>query len=336
MRSHGSSSFRLCSRRGGRRLLRSGGSIQKWRPLLPCSAPHAAGTSSGAGAYAHTGVMTDPNTAGIRRKRPGLAPKRELRDLAAAVQPLSGPLDLVHVTSVGAGREIVSLGQIEARPCVVFKRDLVYMFLARPAYRFRNGHAKSDQINRFPCAFVFRPDKLGPPFHIYPFDTGAGASGRYGDTVDPHVYLEDYELTPDLQAAQRHITWAFGGNRQYFEGDLSPGLMQGLHAWQSVGRGWLAIAGLAATGSNRPDKRASAIEIAYSKHLPLKGHARLAIFPQQLIEDDRGKHSAFIEALTKCGLPWETYDRRPNEAPDFFMDEVTRLVHRSLQDAGQL
>jgi hypothetical protein len=223
--------------------------------------------------------MPDANPVGIGRRRYGLSPKHELRDLAADAQPLPTPLDLVHVTSVGAGREIVSLGQIDATYCDVFKRDLVYMFLARPAYRLRNGAAKSDQINRFPCAFVIRPDKLEAPFHIYPFDTGAGISGCYGDTVDPHVYLEDYELDPTLPAAQRHIAWAFGGNRQYFEGDLIPGLVQRLHAWQSVGRGWLAIAGLAATGSNRPDKRASAIEVAYSKHLPLKRHVRLVIFP---------------------------------------------------------
>ena len=280
--------------------------------------------------------MRDPNPAGIQRRRSGLATKRELRDLSANSGPVPEPLDLVHVTSVGAGREIVSLGQIETRPCAVFRRNLVYMFLARPAYRLRNGDAKSDQINRFPCVLVFRPNRLGPPYHIYPFDTGAGASGCYGDTVDPHVYLEDYELDPDPLAAQRHIAWAFGGNRQYFEGDLIPGLMKGLHAWQSVGLGWLTIAGLAATGSNRPDKRASAIEVAYSNHLPLKGHARLAIFPQQLIEDDRGKNSAFIEDLEKHGLPWETYDWRPNETPDFFMDEITRIVRRSLEDAGQL
>ena len=124
-----------------------------------------------------------------------------------------------------------------------------------------------------------------------------------GTPLIPHVYLEDYEVEPNLSAAQRHIAWAFSGNRQYFEGDLIPGLAQGLRAWQSVGLGWLTIAGLAATGSNRPDKRASAIEVAYSKHLPLKGHACPAIFPQQLVEDDRGKNSAFIEDLTKHGLP---------------------------------
>src|SRR6516164_5591002 len=110
--------------------------------------------------------MTEPNPGGIRRRRHGLAPKRELRDLAADAQPLPAALDLVHITSVGAGREIVNLGRIEARPCVVFKRDLVYMFLARPAYRLRNGDAKSDPINHFPCAFVIRPDKRASAIEV--------------------------------------------------------------------------------------------------------------------------------------------------------------------------
>jgi hypothetical protein len=109
---------------------------------------------AGLGKCAHS-WMTDPNPVGIRQRRPGFAPNRALRGLAAKAGSLPGPLDLVHLTSVGAGRKIVSLGQIEARPCAVFKRDLVYMFLARPAYRLRNGGAKSDQINRFPCALLF-------------------------------------------------------------------------------------------------------------------------------------------------------------------------------------
>ena len=90
------------------------------------------------------GVMTDSKSAGIRRRRPGLPQKRDLRDLATNARPQQASLDLVHITSVGAGREIVSVGQIETRRCEVFRRDLVYLFLARPAYRLRNGDAKSD------------------------------------------------------------------------------------------------------------------------------------------------------------------------------------------------
>jgi hypothetical protein len=51
---------------------------------------------------------------------------------------------------------------------------------------------------------------------------------------------------------------------------------------------------------------------------------------------DREKNSAFIEELKKSDLSWKTYDWRPNETPDFFMDEIARIVRRSLEDAGQL
>jgi hypothetical protein len=274
---------------------------------------------------------------GINRRRRGLAANRELQSLAAGANPLPRPLDLVHVTSVGAGREIISLGQIETRLCASFKSELVYLFLARPAFRLRNGEAKSDQINRFPCVFVLHGDSLGdPPFHIYPFDTGAALDGRYGDIVDPHVPLEDYELEPNLQAAQRHIVWAFGGNSQYFDGALRPGLMSSLPHFRSVGRGYLTIAALASTGSNRPDKRASAIEIAYSRHLPLKDHLRVVIIPQQLIEEGGETNRRLLDQLEQQHLQWKTYDWRPYETPDSFMDEITQIVRRILVDAGQL
>jgi hypothetical protein len=50
--------------------------------------------------------MPDANPVGIRRRRYGLSPKHELRDLAADAQPLPTPLDLVHVTSVGADEKL--------------------------------------------------------------------------------------------------------------------------------------------------------------------------------------------------------------------------------------
>ena len=49
--------------------------------------------------------MTDHNRTGIQPRRAGLARKLKLRELAAKAQSLPAPLDLVHVTSVGAGRE---------------------------------------------------------------------------------------------------------------------------------------------------------------------------------------------------------------------------------------
>lgn len=276
---------------------------------------------------------------GIPRRPRGLPSKRELVELAAESRSnvlLDAP-DLVHVTAVGWGRRIVSSGRIETRRCPAFDRELLYAFLARPAYRFRDGDMKTAQMSRFPFVFVISPGTLPPPYHVYPFDTGACVAGVYGDVPDPTIYLEDYELTPTIEAALQHVAWAFGSKSAYFEGTLRSGLADSLPEWRCVGRSWIDIANLAATGRDKPDARASAIELAYSQSIDLKqGHVRLAIFPQQLLEDARGDNTEFLNDIKKLGVPTKTYDWRANETPDSFMDEITRIVRDHLEDSGQL
>lgn len=282
-----------------------------------------------------SGVMNNS----IPRRPRGLPAKRELEELAAGllVNQASDGCDLIHVTPVGWGRRIVSSARIEARHCQIFGHDLVYTFLERPAYRFRDGDLKSDQVSRFPFVFILSSEHLGPPHHVYPFDTGAAVAGLYGKTADPTVYLEDYELSPTLIGALKHIAWGFGSNSAYFEGTLKADLAERLPNWNVVGRGWTAIAGLASVGHDRPDARAAAIEIAYRGHINLKQHhARLAIFPLQFIEDECGSNSEFLDQLKALNLTYKTYNWRPNETPDSFMDEVTRIVREHLEEIGQL
>jgi hypothetical protein len=278
--------------------------------------------------------MRDTNQ-GIKRRSSRLPPKHELREIAAGVD-LPPMLDLIHVTATGRGEEIIRAQQIETRRCSIFDHDLVYTFVGRPAYRMRNGQIKQDQISRFPFVFVISPEKLELPYHLYPFDTGAAVEGRYDEAADPYVPLEDYELAPELSAAQRHISWQFGNNASYFDGDPKPGLMGEMPHFKMVVRACLKIANLAATTSNRPDKRASAIEVAYDIHIRLKDHVRLVILPQQYLEDLGHLNIAFISELNALGLKWETYDWRPNEMPDTYVDDITRIVRRHLQNVGQL
>lgn len=276
---------------------------------------------------------------GIPRKPRGVPSKRELVELAKAARHNASPeaLDLVHITSVGWGRRIITAAKIETRYCTVFSRNLTYAFVARPAYRFQDGDTKQHQISRFPFVFVISPSTLPAPFHVYPFDTGACVAGIYGGVPDPTVYLEEYELTPTIEAALHHIAWAFGTKSAYFEGTLIAGLAETFPAWRSVGRGWIDIASLAATGHDRPDARASAIEVAYEQSIDLKqDHVRLAIFPQQLLEDVRGDNTEFLAEITKLGFATKTYDWRPNETPDSFMDEIASIVRIYLEGSGQL
>ena len=120
---------------------------------------------------------------------------------------------------------------------------------------------------------------------------------------------------PKLAAAQRHISWQFGNNAAYFDGDAKPGLIDEVPHFKMVVRACLKIAALAATGANRPDKRASAIEVAYDTHIPLKDHVRLVILPKQYVEDLGHRNTALIAELDALGLIWEPYDWLPNETP---------------------
>lgn len=269
----------------------------------------------------------------MRRPR-GVPIKRELVELATEACPTISidPPPLVHVTSVGWGRRIVDSGFLAAQPCGVFNEELVYTFLARPAYRFKRGGEKTEQINLFPFAIVLSPEALPSPYHVYPFDTGAYVAGIYDKVLDPSLYLEDYELEPSLASALRHLEWAFDTINYYFDAKIKTGLAETLPEWRSVGRRWIAIASLASKGRHRLDDRASAIEIAFTQSINLRqGHAKLLVFPQQLLEDPRGTNTEFKERLRNLNIPFATYEWRPNEAPDSYADEIADVVRQHIQ-----
>lgn len=269
-----------------------------------------------------------------RRRPRGITTKRELVDLAKAAVPsvsISTP-DLVHITSVGWGRRIIDSGSLQPKQCNVFGKDLVYFFVARPAYRFGNGDQKNDQLNFFPFAIVLSPEALPTPYHVYPFDTGAFMAGFFDPVVDPSIYIEDYELDPDLSAACRHLEWAFEDVTNYFDARIKPSLVGSIPHWRAVGQSWTRIAGLAGVGSGKPDRRASAVEIAYLQSIDLRqGHGRLLVFPEQLLEDPNGRNTDFLNMLRILDIEFETYDWRANETPDSYSATISAVIRRKLK-----
>lgn len=268
------------------------------------------------------------------RRRKGTPPQRQLRDRADRGL-LPEKLPLVHVTATGFAREIVQSGKFEVRRCKVFNKDLVYFFVLRPAYRRKDGDEKSEKINRFPFVFVMSPDAVAP-WHVYPFDSGGADAGVFSGQADEYVCLEDFELESTHAAAAGQIGWAFSSLEDYFEGNLRNGLMTGVPAHETVTLGYHAIAGMARTGSNQPDKRASAIEIATSHNVPLKDNVLLAVIPSQYLDDSGTENTSFINELKALGIEWRTYDWQPNTVPNELQEEISRIVRRFYVDKGIL
>lgn len=239
------------------------------------------------------------------------------------------------MTAVGAAREIIRAGQFETRKCPVFSRNLVYFFALRPAYKLKGSDQKQSVVDFFPFVFVVSPENLGAPYHVYPFDTGGAHSGAFDEGASPWFYLDDYELEVNLQAASDHIAWAFGDRANYYDGTLIAGFVNEFPDWDVGPITFGKIAALASVGSNRPDKRASAIEIAFDHHVNLK-EVKLAILPRQFLEDPDGNNTEIIDKLTATGVPWDTYEWTPNRAPADFQNEINKMVRAHLISQGQL
>jgi hypothetical protein len=277
-------------------------------------------------------ALTPP---GIKRRSGGPA-NRQLR-LRANAGAITDQLPLVHVTAVGIAREIVRSRKLEVRLCSVFNRKLLYFFAVRAAYRLKDGDSKSHQINRFPFVFILKPTAISAPFHVYPLDTGGAARGVFDEQADPYVFLEDYELPPTMVAAAGHIAWAFGTLDAYLDGDLRPDILNDVPTHETVTRGFIDIARLARSGSNQPDKRASAVEIAVSHDVDLKDNVLLAIIPKQYLEvSGSSPNHDFIGALQADGIPWDVYDWQPNTMPNEFQDEIGKIARRFFKKQGLL
>ena len=242
---------------------------------------------------------------------------------------------LVHVTPVGVAREIIRAGQIETRFCKVFGRKLVYFFAMRPAYKLRDADEKREIIDYFPFIFLVGTANLGAPFHVYPFDTGGAIEGVFDDGASPAFFLDDYALEETLKAVNDHITWAFGTPADYYDGKLKPDFSKPIPDWDVGPLTFAKISQLASAGSNRPDRRASAIELAYDHHVPL-AEVKFAVLPYQFLEDPKGKNTEMISRLTDSGVDWETYQWRPNRTPADFHAEINGLVRDHLASRGQL
>ena len=132
-----------------------------------------------------------------------------------------------------------------------------------------------------------------------------------------------------------HISWAFGTREGYFDGKLKPDFEEKLPAWDVGPLTFARIAGLASVGSNRPDRRASAVELAFNVHVQLDS-VRMIILPKQFMEDPHGNNTKMMTSLETAGVKWATYEWQPNRTPGDFHSEINQMVRDYLKSWGDL
>lgn len=250
---------------------------------------------------------------------------RQFRDYVATADELDGGIGLTHITDCVNLDAILASGELEARHCKVFGRDLLYLFYGKPAYRRRWDGEGTTNLGYARVCFILRDDVALEADRMLPFDSGA-FFGRYRHAFHEQLEVDAFDV--DVQLHPRKIVSAFYPDfAAYFWMQPSAGLTIPLS--KSIVDSYYKLI----TGGLKEcfDDRCSAIELQYGASLPLAGKVEAVIAPNQMFDDPD-----LIAQIKAWGAEPRGYIIPHMFNPNEIGGRLYDAVHRYLIDAGYL
>lgn len=199
-----------------------------------------------------------------------------------------GAIPIVHTTTAHFLRSILESNNLEPRNCPVFQEKLLYFFCGKPAYKVAGdkGEAKHWEL---PACFIFEHDIAQKPVRIFPFDSGAHASGKLPNYIQV-IPLSDFDCSSATAAPSKIIGAHFMDFERYFkrqpkdkdgfESDFQPSVfdaeIQALHTLYLDKH------------SNSFDDRSASIEMQFKLEVNLQKTKPLAVIvPSQYFQNPK-------------------------------------------------
>jgi hypothetical protein len=229
-------------------------------------------------------------------------------------------LPLVHNTTCKRFREIANKGVLEPRSCDKFKEPLVYFFYGRPIYRSNTSGNVADTGYTFcPVCLVLRPNSQIPIARLFPFDSGAAASGLFAPLI-PSEHRDRYSLVATVATARRLVEAFFETNQQYYVGKARP-FFNSPPTEPEVGQYWTLVS---TEGEAEYDDRRSAIELQTREVVPLTNTVQAVILPKVFL-DEASLRKILVQDWGAVPL---TYHTSVGGIPN----EYTRVISEKLVD----
>lgn len=108
----------------------------------------------------------------------------KFREYVEKYAPYKNILPLVHNTTGLNFRNIIDNDELSTKNCSVFKKDLLYLFYGRPAFKVSQGSPINNDSTVKPVCFLIKADAIKSFECIYPFDSGAYMGGYYKDCIN--------------------------------------------------------------------------------------------------------------------------------------------------------
>jgi hypothetical protein len=241
--------------------------------------------------------------------------------------PAEGELPLTHVADGLGFRGMLETGVLRPEPCPVFDGEpLLYLFYGRPAYRV-NSQRLSSAIDAYaPVCLILRPDGLGSPKRVFPFDSGAFSGERFAEAMHRKMLLEDFALDPDLEGPLKLIALFFGDRDRYYRNAPLQQVAIPPLSFEALSYHIL----ITSRHENGFDERISAIELQSQDSLDLSTAAEAVVLPDGFATDEVLQRLA---ALHITALP---YDYIPRLRPESYTGAIYTIVRDYYRRRGYL
>ena len=203
------------------------------------------------------------------------------RAITAQPPPIRLPsaLPIAHVGNAQYFSKIVADGQLQARPCSVFRRDILYFFYGGCFYHPSNGITRCQ--NKLPVAFLYRPIVLNRASRHFPFDTGAVDSDRIGQhwsrVMKPYKRRFGVHSHGDYNRPALLVHHLFGSNEEYLNNNPQQSCLQLDEPFPTLYN--FMKADLTSFGI---DQRQHVIECHFQEDIPLDDKLLWVGFPREL------------------------------------------------------
>lgn len=238
-----------------------------------------------------------------------------------------GELPMVHTTKYYLLPDIQTSGTLHTATCRVFNEPLLYFFYGRPAYRDDSQITPTRDIGFYPICFVFRSGVIGSKAtRVYPFDTGAGQSGRYEPAIERSIAVSDYQLITAIESARKIVRGFFDTDEKYLFNCPKSGLV--FAPTEAHAQSFYEL--INGGGDPECDDRYSAVEIQLGTSIDIRDGIMAVVLPTCFLDD-----AALAETILKI---WRaeplTYDAIIGMRPLEFHGAIRLLIHQFYQRQG--
>lgn len=218
--------------------------------------------------------------------------RETIRACTAAYQPLP----LTHLTDAETFLRITETSQVNPPdPCPVFNERLAYLFYGRPSYRLRDrNEGTTSLISILPVCLILKPISKDIR-RVYPFDSGG--FHLYSDYFHHSFTMDDYELDPILDSAEKIASHFYESNHHYMKGEP-----KGDIAISAASTKEQAYYNLIRAAAGSGDERRSTVELQASAPLSVRDSLLAVIFPEELYSES--KIEAAIKSWNALPIPY--------------------------------